>query len=154
MHISILRHAKAVERGSWHGEDADRPLTDEGVHQSIRLLKRVRPLITATEIWTSPWLRAKQTAELAGGLWELPIREMAWLAGETFTIAERAKKLEGAVDMVLVGHEPELSELIEYLCGAHIRLKKSGLALLEGIPQHDAMHLFALVSPRIAQHLV
>ena len=39
MKIFIVRHASAVERFSWNGDDIDRPLDDEGSNQSLMIAK-------------------------------------------------------------------------------------------------------------------
>ncbi len=150
MRLTLLRHARAMERTEWQGDDADRPLTKDGIRQATRALKGMRGLIAAVEIWTSPWLRARQTAELASGLWKLPLREMEWLAGEACPSADRASRLQPRTDVVLVGHDPDLSELARFLCGAQITMKKGGLAILEGQPRRGLMRLQLLISPKHA----
>ena len=150
MRLTLLRHARAMERDDWRGDDADRPLTKDGLRQATRVLRGGRALIKAGEIWTSPWLRARQTAELASGLWKLPLREMDWLAGEACPAADRASRLQPSTDVVLVGHEPDLSDLARFLCGAQIEFKKCGLAVLEGQPRRGTMKLLLLLAPKQA----
>jgi phosphohistidine phosphatase len=154
MRLTLLRHARAMERDDWRGDDADRPLTKDGVRQATRVLRGARALITAVEIWTSPWLRARQTAELASGLWKLPLREMDWLAGEACPSADRAARLQANTDVVLVGHEPDLSDLARFLCGAQLVLKKASLAVLEGQPRRGTMKLQLLLGPKQALALL
>src|SRR5688572_24749324 len=65
MEVYLLRHGIA-EDGSPTGRDADRPLTDEGRRKLRDVLKLaaaggVRPDLLVS----SPYLRAKQTAEIA-----------------------------------------------------------------------------------------
>ncbi|MBA3938136.1 MAG: histidine phosphatase family protein [Planctomycetes bacterium] len=149
MHLTLLRHAKATDREEWSESDADRPLTKAGIEQARRVLVATAPLITASEIWSSPWLRARQTGELASSVWELPLREMPWLAGEALQPAERAARLERRTDTVLVGHEPDLGDLARFLCGARLDLKKCGLVLLVGDPVSGGMTLRGLWSPKM-----
>jgi phosphohistidine phosphatase len=153
MRLTLLRHGKAVEREEWQGDDAERPLTKDGIQQTTRVLKRARGLVKAVEIWTSPWLRARHTAELASGIWKLPLREMDWLAAGAVPAAERASRLQGHTDVVLVGHEPDLSELAKFLCGARLELKKSGLVFLDGEPRQGAMDLRGLLAPKMVLEL-
>ncbi len=153
MRLTLLRHGKAVEREEWQGDDADRPLTKDGIQQATRVLKAARGLIKAVEIWTSPWLRARQTAELASGIWKLPLREMDWLASEAVPTPERASRLQAHTDVVLVSHEPDLSELAKFLSGAHLDLRKSGLIFLEGDPRQGAMMLRGLLAPKMVLEL-
>lgn len=153
MRLTLLRHARAMERDEWQGDDADRPLTKDGIRQATRTLKDLRGLIKAVEIWTSPWLRARQTAELASGLWKLPLREMDWLAGEACPSADRASRLQANTDVVLVGHDPDLSDLARFLCGAQFELKKCGLVILDGQPRRGTMRLQLLLGPKQAHAL-
>jgi 8-oxo-(d)GTP phosphatase len=41
--LVLLRHAKAIARSEWRGEDEDRPLADLGRRQSIALVKQLAP---------------------------------------------------------------------------------------------------------------
>jgi phosphohistidine phosphatase len=143
MRLILLRHGKSVEKTDWHDRDEDRPLTKDGVEHATQVLKLTAPFVHAVEIWTSPWLRARQTAELASGIWK-----MAWLAAEAQTPAERASRLRADTDVALVGHEPDLNELAQILCGGHIELKKCGMAFLEGEPKAGGMTLSALFVPK------
>ncbi len=149
MRLILLRHGVAVERGEWPGDDAERPLTKAGVHQATTTLKLVRPLVKAIEIWTSPWLRARATAELASAIWKLPLREAPWLAGEAATPKQVLDQLRTAPDVVLVGHEPDLGALIGHLIGAKsVAMAKAGIAVLKGSPEAGGMELKLLLSPK------
>lgn len=148
MRLTLLRHGPAVDREKWSGDDADRPLTESGTDLTVKTIKAARGLIKAVEIWTSPWVRARQTAELASSIWKLPLREMDWLAGVTMPTAERAARLQSHTDVVLVGHEPNFSDLVRFLCGAKIELKKGGLVSLKGTPQQGEMLLRGLLTPK------
>ncbi len=149
MILTILRHGKAVEREAWHGDDRDRPLTREGIVQTRTALRALSGVITAEEVWTSPWKRARQTAELAAELWDLPLTEYPWLAGESTEIPEWSRCLRGAGEVVLVGHEPDLGRFIGMLLGGQpMPLKKAGLAILEGLPRPGQMELRLLTGPK------
>ncbi len=149
MRLFLLRHGLAVDRGEWHGEDADRPLTKGGAHQATTTLKLVRPLIKAMEIWTSPWVRARATAELASAIWKLPLREAPWLAGEAATAKQVLDHLRDAPDVVLIGHEPDLGVLAGLLIGCKsLPLAKAGMAVLKGQPEPAGMELKLLLSPK------
>jgi len=149
MRLILLRHGVAVERDEWHGDDAERPLSKAGIHQATMTLKRVRPLVKAIEIWTSPWVRARATAELASAIWKLPLREAPWLAGEAATPKQMLEQLATAPDVVLVGHEPDLGVLAGVLVGGKpVPLAKAGMAVLKGTPEAGAMELKLLLSPK------
>lgn len=149
MRLTLLRHGAAVDREEWQGDDPSRPLTKTGQSETQQMCKLIRKLVKAGEIWTSPWLRARQTAEIASDIWKLPLREFDWLAGGALSAAERAARLQPHTDVVLVGHEPDFGELARFLCGAQLELKKAGLVVLKGDPRQGAMALRSLLSPKM-----
>ena len=154
MRLIFLRHAVAAERANWHGTDEDRPLTREGARRLKRVLKATRPLVQAEEILTSPWLRARATAEIASEIWGLPLREAGWLAGGAANPREALEHVRLLGDVVLVGHEPDLGELVGFLIGVGaLTLKKSGIAILRGKPGEGTMRLEALLSPTTVEVL-
>ncbi len=100
----------------------------------------------------SPKVRARQTAELAAEAWDDAARSrlavLGGLAGG-FDAAEALDQIavvgeEGR--LLLVGHEPDLSNVVAELAGARIDLKKGGLAVvkLDG----GGGELVALMRPR------
>ena len=65
MQIYLLRHGIA-EDGRPGKSDADRALTSEGIKRLREILKRARVAgVAPTLIVTSPYVRARQTAEIA-----------------------------------------------------------------------------------------
>jgi phosphohistidine phosphatase len=155
MRLTILRHAVAVEADEWDGEDATRPLTKGGINRVTLLLKKARGLVRADQVWTSPWVRARATAELAASILKLPLREQEWLAGGAATAKERTAQLSGDADLLLVGHEPDLGQLIGHLCGCRgVELAKGGMAFLKGEPVADGMALRGLITTKMVAELL
>jgi phosphohistidine phosphatase len=151
MLLTVLRHGKAVEREAWHGDDPDRPLTRDGLAACRKALAALGDVVSAEEVWTSPWKRARQTAELAAELWDLPLAECAWMAGEATEIPEWTRHLRASSEIVLVGHEPDLGRLVGHLLGGRpVPLKKGGVAVLEGMPRPGQMELRLLIAPKQA----
>ena len=140
MQLYFLRHGKAVEPGGPDAcDDASRALTPDGITEieaEAEVLDRlgVRPDV----IWTSPLLRARQTAEIVARRLGLEKRLM-----ETELLApgcdlDRLRKLlerQGTVERVmLVGHEPDFSSMVGDLISARgvaMELKKGGLAVVQ-----------------------
>lgn len=58
--LILLRHAKAIERTDWAGEDTDRPLSSLGERQAKRLLTVMRPF-GIEEIHSSSAVRCYET---------------------------------------------------------------------------------------------
>ena len=150
MLLTLVRHGKAIDKDKWHQDDSQRPLTKEGIEQVARSFKLVRRWIEAEEIWTSPWTRARQTAELAAEAWKLPLREVDWLAGEAMAADQRVRLLPKDSAVALVGHEPDLGLLAAALIGGNaLPLKKAGIAILEGEPTLRGMSLNLLLTPKL-----
>ena len=145
--------------------DADRPLTDEGRVKMKQEAKGMRKLGLAFDlIFTSPLLRARQTAEIvaeAFGLEDKLIITNALAAGRSLTRGAN-KHIEifvevGAHDCsraLLVGHQPDLSELTSVLLSGNrdlsIEFKKGGLCGVEvsSMPPRAPGVLLWLLTPR------
>ena len=66
--LVLLRHAKAVSRDEWQGDDDDRPLDDLGENQARRLLA-IYQVFNLSQIHTSDAVRCYSTVEpMAKGL--------------------------------------------------------------------------------------
>jgi phosphohistidine phosphatase len=141
MDLYILRHGIAVEPGSpGYARDADRPLTPEGERKLRQVAQAMEALGLAFDlILSSPYVRARQTAESVAGT--LKARKRVELAdsltpgGSTKKLVELLNRLQPAPESVLlVGHEPYLSGLISLLVsgkeGLTVTMKKGGLCKL------------------------
>lgn len=153
MRLALLRHGRAERRGDWEQDDRLRPLTDDGRKRTKQVLTVLAPLMVGFhEIWTSPWTRARQTANIASKLWDLPVHEHEWLAGDTGAegcIGELPER-----ETIMVGHEPQLGELIGLLTGGPpVPLRKAGLAILDGAAMAGGMTITALLPPAVALEL-
>ena len=153
MRLVVLRHGKAVARERWRKDDYLRPLTPAGERQLETVCAVLKPWVDVEEVWTSPWVRARQTGVVASTIWKVPLREVAWLAGDAMVAGERRRHLPRDRDIAIVGHEPDLGVLIGLLVGgAPIPLRKAGVALLEGDPL-ETMSLRALLPPKLVAGL-
>ncbi|MEI6828485.1 MAG: histidine phosphatase family protein [Synechococcaceae cyanobacterium ELA445] len=135
--LLLLRHGIAEDRALGL-EDAQRPLTPRGRERTAKVLERLVALgLAGDAMVSSPLVRAFQTAELAvaAGLADgfEPSTALA-PGGQPEPLLERLGQR-----LILVGHEPDLSELAAQLCGAPagcLRLRKAGVILLE-LPQAE-----------------
>jgi len=133
--LYFLRHADAGDPEAWQGDDDARPLSPKGEKQADRLGRFLADLKFAPDaIITSPKLRALQTGQivaerigrehsidtrLAGGLTPAVVETLLRDAGDP----ERA---------VIVGHDPDFSELVAELCGApSVPMRKGALARID-----------------------
>ncbi len=139
MDLFVLRHAIAVDHG-YGGRDADRMLTAEGRERLRRSTKCWDGLgVVVDTILTSPYVRARQTAEIAAEALGIPdrIENVAALAAGASPVAmigAIADRCHEDHRVLVVGHEPDLGRLISVLVCGHddggFRMKKAGLTKL------------------------
>jgi phosphohistidine phosphatase len=126
--IYLLRHGEAVPRGD--GDDAERSLTPKGERQSRAAGRALEALgVEIDACLTSPKLRAAETARLACDELGLEPETAAELKSGPFDPLELAA---GRGNVLLVGHEPALSTEIAGLTGGRVKLRKGGMALVDG----------------------
>ena len=145
MNLFILRHGLAVDLGEpglpKDMKDADRPLTTKGKKKLRRATGAMQAMeMTFDVVLSSPLLRAMQTAEIVAEAMELRkkpvLTDNLAPGGSVKALVEQINELPPRVKSVLlVGHEPYLSEFIALLTtgntSARLELKKGGLAKLE-----------------------
>jgi len=131
----LLRHAEAEPHGS--REDSERRLTERGEEQArFAGLALARLDAEFDAILFSPRVRAARTAEIAAEALSDEQRELMEvyepLAGG-FGRADALEVMAGAGAegrVLLVGHEPDLSQVAAELTGGRVDIKKGGLAVL------------------------
>lgn len=165
MELYLMRHAIAVPRGTvGYENDADRPLTDVGRKKLEVVCHGLSYLNPEWElILTSPYLRAKQTAEVVAHYFEIPhlVQEVPVLApGHTVKqLVPVLKDLPSVSSVLLVGHEPSFSEFLScFLFGTSrgkFLMKKAGVACLEfsAPPAEGEGTLLWMMSPGQLQRL-
>ena len=143
MEVYVLRHAIAVERGhpDYSGNDSARPLTAKGIGKMRRGAEGIRALgLDFDLILSSPYRRARETAEIVADAIDQRgrLEIFAGLAAEvpaTAAIREVSARVAGADSVLLVGHEPQLSEIASILLAGNSSvdfvLKKAGMYKLE-----------------------
>lgn len=142
LELYLVRHAVAALRGPDYPDDAERPLTPEGVDRWRRSAAGLREIGVAVDVvLTSPLVRAQETAEiLAATLKPKPRLTVAEAlapgrkpAEALALIAKYAAAPRGASRLALVGHEPDLGELAARLLGAKgvIEFKKGAVCRLD-----------------------
>ena len=156
MILYVLRHAIAEEPRPGQS-DSTRQLTETGRNRCRRVLahaKRVK--VRPQYILTSPYDRAAQTAEIAkvelGFDRELITSNalVPFVSVQDLWNAIRDYAIGG--DVMVVGHNPQLSMLVVWLLGARadaLWLKKSGLVALDigSAGPHPRAELSWLLTP-------
>jgi len=147
MLLYFLRHAEAEDEVT---SDFDRRLTPKGLEQADKVGKFcVRYGLVPDIILSSPVVRAEQTAQAVSK--RLDGREIVverWIAcGMTpETCLDSLGAYAKFEHVMLVGHEPDFSQVVFDLVGGRIDLKKGGVAAvrLDG----TRSELFDLMRPK------
>jgi len=142
MNLYLLRHGLAAEGVEFdYAHDAGRQLTPKGEKQLRTAAAALGALgLSFDVILSSPLVRARQTAEIIAA--ELKLKKRLALAdelkpgGAIKKLVQKISRLKpGPENILLVGHEPDFSELISLFvtgqAGGGFALKKGGLAKLE-----------------------
>lgn len=106
--VYFMRHATPVSSTGWQGEDDDRPLSEAGRAQAVRLV-----IPKVAKVFVSPAKRAQETVVLAGieGFETFsPLREHMddWLLRE---MRKAAESVDG--DVLFIGHQGSFAQVLE-----------------------------------------
>ena len=132
--LCLLRHAHAGDATRWFDDDDLRPLTEKGRRQAERLARHLAAASYVPDvILASPLVRARETAEIVAEILRAPLRIDPRL-GEMVDLPTLERILADAGDParpILVGHDPDFSELVSELVGAPIAMRKGTLARVD-----------------------
>lgn len=132
MRLYFLRHG-AADWLDWKKPDDERPLTKAGRKEMHEVGEFLAALKVQTDlILTSPLPRAAQTADIAAEHLKVRAREEKLLA-PGFRVEDLTRLFRKYPEQVLllVGHEPDFTEVIAALTGASLKLSKAGVALID-----------------------
>lgn len=162
MHLFLIRHAEAVPLGA-NGitRDEDRPLTDNGRQQARAAALALRQIdVRLEKLLTSPLVRAGQTADEMLSQWNGRLVQKQ-ICDELAPGKKKRKLLreilsQGGEAIGLVGHNPDLSELVAWFIGDKeigLELEKGGVACIsfKGPPTKGAGVLVWMVNPAWCQ---
>jgi phosphohistidine phosphatase len=160
--LYLIRHAIAADRGEDWPDDDKRPLTERGIERFKEAVTGLEALdVEVDEIFTSPLVRARQTAEiLAAGVKGKPLVKVLDTLSPGHTPAQLLAQLAKHAKrrrIALVGHEPGLGELAAHLIGAGRALpfKKGGVCRIdvESLTSRRAAALLWFVTPKVLRKL-
>ncbi len=125
----LVRHAKAEPQ---RGEDAARRLTAEGRARFAAHARAIASDVGVSRIVTSPFARARETAELLATATGAPVEEEAVLASGASSgrdLLRLGRRLGPGV--ALVGHNPELAEAVALAAGRDLTVEAGAVAALD-----------------------
>lgn len=132
--LCLLRHAHAGDATRWLDDDDLRPLTEKGRGQA----DRVGRLLVATgyvpdAILASPLVRAHGTAEIVAAHVGAAVATDARLGGplDLATLDRILMDAGNPRRPLLVGHDPDFSEIVSTLVGAPVHMRKATLARVD-----------------------
>ncbi|WP_127819131.1 NUDIX hydrolase [Microbacterium sp. CPCC 204701] len=130
--IIVLRHAKAVERGGWQGEDAERPLSPRGKKQATSI---VGPLASfgARKLISSPATRCVRTITPLSEVLRRKVHttqligQDAWEDGTSDPRRIVGERVRARKPAVLCSHGPVLPDIMNEIALATGTLRGSYL---------------------------
>lgn len=166
MHLYLLRHGVAADLSLGIKRDADRPLTKDGWKKMRDEARGMQKLgIEFDLIFTSPYLRTRQTAMAVAEVYEFDADSIVSIeslaSGKPFAHPPYRNPEVfadiGAYDFqkaLIVGHMPDMSEMASLLLtgglNAQFEFKKGSLCLIEvdGLPPRHPGVLRWLLTPK------
>ena len=150
MELYFLRHAIAAEPGEIKvSSDAERPLVSEGIKKMKKGAEAMKKMgLEFDEIVASPYLRAKETAEIV--IQEMGLKQKLRFSDALVPNAAFKDFLKFLVSfppksrLLLVGHQPSVGDFISMLISgrsdAALDIKKGSLTLVEATPNGQEIH--------------
>jgi phosphohistidine phosphatase len=141
MDLFILRHGDAGRHSATSRDDSKRSLTVDGKNEIEEIANGLNSLgVELDYIFTSPLLRSKQTAEIIFNNLKCKNQIGEWdelkPEGNKLQLYNKLSTLKQDSSVLIVGHEPYLSELIGESISrgpSRIDLKKGGMARIKTI---------------------
>ncbi len=153
MKLYFLRHG-AADWPDWNDDDDLRPLTENGKKELRRAAKFFKQIgVAPATIFASPLPRAAQTAQIVHRQIGSELHSEAKLSPGATPHAIKSLLKSQNDDLMIVGHEPDLSEIVRHFTGARVKMSKAGLARID-FEGSDQARLIWLVSPKISARKV
>lgn len=160
MRLFILRHGIAEDHGS-RAKDAERALTEEGREKLGAVLHRAAKAgVAPSLILTSPYVRARQTAQMAAealgrGIPVLPVDSLVPHSSPQ-AVWQSVQEHRTEDSIMLAGHEPLLSQVVSHFlaCPAlRFEFRKGAIVAMEMDSFRGDPHgtLEWILTPRLAK---
>lgn len=119
MHLLVMRHGEA----GWHSKDHERELTDAGRLATGSVARQIAASPWRPEvIWTSPLVRARQTAAIVSEALNCPVEEKLFITPDDDPGQCLDALTDAGIDcLMLVSHMPFVGALSTLLVDGHRR---------------------------------
>ncbi len=154
MRYYFVRHGIAEDLAT---SDFDRELTSRGrrrVAKSAQVMARLN--LQPARIYSSPRIRARQTAEIVAKALERPVT-LADGVNFGFDLADinsLTEDMHADDGVMFVGHNPDMSLVVHSLTSADVSMKKGGLARVDVVGKARQGELVWLIAPKVFDELV
>ena len=133
--LLIMRHAKA-ERDVKRWEDFDRPLSDRGLRDAPAMGRWLADQrIWPDHVIASPAVRTRETARLVAATWDyqgpMELQQSLYEGSHRAYSAQIGLCSVSVHTILVVGHNPALEQLVEWLSGEWVALKTAAVAHLK-----------------------
>ena len=162
MELFILRHGEAGQRLSSNPSDRQRSLTATGKVEVMEVAKALKKFGTKFDIIaTSPLKRAYETANIVATVFKMPKKLQTWNElspeGVRTEVYRKICRLRQEYSILLVGHEPQLSDMVNDIIHANksksakIILRKAGLVRIRIVTCNPSLkgELRWLLTPKL-----
>jgi phosphohistidine phosphatase len=153
MKLYFFRHAEAEDHAP-SGDDHDRQLTAKGIARTKTAGQVLSALgIHPTHLYASPRVRARHTAEILARALNVNV-EIHEDVNFNFNVAGVEKLIAGLSDdheIMFVGHEPSMSQVVGEITGGNVLMKKGGMARVDVVTTFSPLrgHLTWLIAPKV-----
>lgn len=138
LELLLLRHADAGDPMAWTRPDAERPLSPKGHRQAARVARWLSEIGHPPDaIISSPKVRATETAAAVADAFGMQVVDEPRLAGplDVPILAAILHDAGNPARPMLVGHDPDFSELAALLSGLMtLDMRKGALVRIDFVP--------------------
>jgi phosphohistidine phosphatase len=155
MKVYFVRHGKASQTAP---SDEQRPLTEDGVESAKNLAVMLKKAgCQPTIIYTSPRVRALQTATIIADEFGMTaqVNKACNFEFNVKAATELCTGYDEEDEIMFVGHNPSMSEVVQHITGATVELSTGGIACVTEFypPSTRNAVLKWLLTPRVIDPL-
>jgi phosphohistidine phosphatase len=155
MKVYFVRHGKASQTAP---SDEQRPLTEDGIESAKNLAVALKKAgCKPTIIYTSPRVRALQTATIIADEFGMTaqVNNACNFEFNAKAAAELCTGYDEEDEIMFVGHNPSMSEVVQHITGAAVELSTGAIACVTEFypPSTRNAVLKWLLTPRVIDPL-